>query len=466
MKRILLINPLTRNHEYFFKKKKAYKLPPISLLQIGAYIKEKGYDVSILDGFISCDNKQDFLREIKKAKPELIGMTCMSTNFLFASDLSRIIKKRFPEIILVIGGSHITYSPIDIKETRFDYGIIGDGEDTFLDLLTILSIKKDVNDLPGLVIKKGNKITTTSGIVYNQDLDKYPVPDYSLLTSLEDYPTSIINSKDSKGLTIITSRGCPFRCIYCTYSKNNRPYVTNSANYVIEEIKTYTKKHGVKNFSFGDDNFMHDKERVKEICKKIIENKLDISWSCQARANTIDKELLDLIKKAGCWQISFGIETGDKEILKIIKKGTTNDIIIKAINLTHKAGIRTKGFFIIGLPGDTKESIRRTINFAKSLPLDIAIFFLLSINKGTTLYDMFESYGKNEYLEDAFIKQSDNIFVPKGLTKKYLIKQQKRAFIKFYLRPGYIIRQLLRIRSFRELMFTTRSVGKILFRTD
>jgi anaerobic magnesium-protoporphyrin IX monomethyl ester cyclase len=458
MTQIMLINPNLKNTKYV-SKVNAFILPPTSLILIGTYLKEKKYSVSIFDGHIHCEVIEDFLDKIASTKPNIIGMTVSVGQYEFVKKLGVLIKQKFPNIIIIVGGTDLANKSDTIAKTPFDYVILGDGEEVCLQLVNSITNKKQPPLIKGLISKSENKSFNKCFQAHLSDIDKYPNPDYSLI-NMKEYKSGLIYGKTQQSIPIITSRGCPYKCSFCVYSLSPKKYVTKSAKRVFNEIKSYIKS-GFNDFWFCDDNFMNDKKRVEEICKLIIKSNIKITWHCMARVNDIREELVSLMKQAGCWQIAFGIESGSQEILNSVHKGITLKQISEAIKTVNASNIITKGLFILGLPKETKKTINKTISFAKKLKLDMAIFFLLSIEEGTQISLDYPMYGHISTSDSVILTHGNNIFVPKGLTKKYLIRKQKEAILRFYFRPNYLIRQL-RKRSLKEIIHYTKAFFKVI----
>ena len=231
-----------------------------------------------------------------------------------------------------------------------------------------------------------------------------------------------------------TSRGCPYPCTFCFKDMVGSRYRTKSIKRVMEEIDYVVTGFNVRNFFFHDGELTLKKDRTMELCDAIIRSGHDISWACQSRADTIDGELADAMKRAGCRLICLGIEAGSDESLKKVKKGITLEQIRKGVRAARKAGIETAGFFIIGLPEDDRESVNKTIGFARSLPLDYATFQIMTPYPATPVYEQYKGHFKERFPKSCSLK----------LTVEELEKLKKKAFIGFYLRPVYIARTFVK----------------------
>lgn len=252
---------------------------------------------------------------------------------------------------------------------------------------------------------------------------------------------------------MITSRGCPFRCIFCDHSVFGKSYRTHSAEYVINEIEDIIKKYKVKELSFADDNFMLDHNRVRKICDLIKERDIDITWTCQGHVGNSNLELFKQMKKSGCWLFHMGIESGNAKVLKDIKKDITKEQVISTTKTAKKAGIQTWGFFILGHPTDTYNTMMDTINFASFLPLDYVGFNIAVPYPGSELYKIAKKYGtfKNKCFSDYMVDPNDPVFIPKTTTKEELLTLKRRAYRKFYMRPSQIFNHIKNIENLHDI---------------
>ena len=273
-----------------------------------------------------------------------------------------------------------------------------------------------------------------------------------------------------KSTSIITSRGCPYNCIHCISKLIwKRKVRYRSVTNLVDEIEECVKRYDIREFNFYDDTFTLNKKRVVEVCREIRKRNLKIAWICFGRVNLIDKEMVLEMKKAGCRKISFGLESGSQKILDLMRKNATLEMVRKAVKIVKGVGLEVHASFMLGNVGETGETIRETINFAKELDLDNATFFITAPFPGTDLYNIAKEKGyinENTKWEDfAPITKSPPILCQGNLTKEELIKWQKRAFNEFYLRPRYVLRKLSKISSFSELKSILEGLG-IFFRVQ
>lgn len=443
---VLLVQPpQVISDAYKDPKRMIWTTPPLGISYIAAVLKKNNYNVKIHDGQLT-DNVDfsNMIKLIEEFKPEVIGMTSVTPTFHGAISAAKAIKENFSNIKIVLGGPHAIALPRETleKHQEFDFTVTGEGEYTMLDLVQHLEKGRDLSDVKGIAYRKKGNVILNEPRPLIQNLDELPLPARHLLPDLKSY--NYVNYKRWPTAHMITGRGCPNMCIFCDhpFGRGNR---THSVDRVISEIKHLKEKYGIKDIQFHDENLMLNKKRLSEICDRIIQENIDITWSCLARAENADIELFKKMKKAGCWVISFGIETGNQEVLDFIKKGTTLEVIKRAVFAAKKAGIKTRGSFMLGHPTDTKETIMQTIKFAKSLKLDHASFALTVPYPGSELYKIADQYGtfrKEDYSSYKRQPTGHPVFVPNTITEKELIELHKRVRVEMYFKSTYIFREM------------------------
>lgn len=454
--KVLLIYPPYSLEEEFGKLAKVGNLQqPLGIGYLGAVLEKAGHKVKIIDAPPLGYSVSQILEEAKKFGPEIVGITSVTADFYKAKKIGQRIKKEIG-CLVILGGPHLTAAPEEaIKEDCFDYGVIGEGEVTLVELLKGLEGRKEKEEIRGIIFKKNGKIVKTPARPFIKNLDSLPFPARHLMPPLSSYHPTPASYKRLPVGSMITSRGCPFQCTFCDRAVFGNTYRFRSPKNVVDEIEVLIKDFKAREIRFWDDTFNFYPKRVIEICKEILKRKIEIPWTCLGRVNFIEEEMLNFMKKAGCWQISFGIESGNEEILKKIKKGITKEMVREALSKTKKAGIRTRGFFMLGLPGETEKTMRETIDFAKSLPLDVAGFYVTIPFPNTELYQ--EAQKRDELLNPNYSEYLMNFpekifYLPEGLEEKTIFDYLNKAYREFYLRPSYLFKQLLSIRNPGDLI--------------
>lgn len=317
---------------------------------------------------------------------DLIGITATSQTFKEATSLAKYFKIRNSSLPICIGGSHpSTYKEESIIDSPFDYAIIGEGEVTFSDLIRFLKKELPIEKINGLIYKdKHGEIRKNAARGLIDEIDQIPFPAYDLF-KMNRYPQH----------RLITSRGCPYRCVFCnSHSIWTNRWRKRSARNVLEEIKLLLSSYPIKSFVFNDDSFNIDRKRVEEICDQLIENDCGIIWSTSIRADRVDRKIADKMKRSGCYNVSIGIESANNEVLNNIGKKTTIEKITEGIRIFREAGIDVMGQFMIGNPGDTLKTIIESIDFARCSELTGVEFYTVLPYEDTVIRDFVNRKGK------------------------------------------------------------------------
>ncbi len=403
--------------------------PPIGLGYLSAYLKKHNHQTKIIDG-LNKELTNDQIVE-KCRDFDLIGISCMSAFFMEVIDLSKKLKAAGK--LVVIGGPHATCLPEKtLEQTEADFIIIGEGEETLKELADAIENKTPLNNIKGLY----SKFNEYKERPFIKNLDDLPFQDWEQMDprTYKKAPHGAL-IKNFPVAPITTSRGCPYGCKFCASPKIwKRSIRFRSPDNVIQEIEYLVKNFGVKEIHFEDDNLTMIRNHIEQICNKIISKKLNISWACPngIRADKVDLALLKLMKKAGCYYIAFGFESGNQEILNNINKETDLATLKRAAILAEKVGIMTQGFFIFGLPGETKETIQETINFAKTVPLSRAQFLLLDVFPGSELWDELDFENKVDWTKDSYHEAT---WIPETIDPETLNAASSKAFKQFFFRP-------------------------------
>jgi anaerobic magnesium-protoporphyrin IX monomethyl ester cyclase len=437
MKKVVFFNP-SLGSEYTKLGNITTVLPPIGICQLSSYVRGHGYDPVIVDASAMGLNHEQAARKILDQNPDYVGFTSTTMSIFNAVAVAELIKKENHSLKIILGGSHVTAAPIETMErfSCFDVGVFAEGELTLVDLLQHLDKNKDVGNVKGLIIRKGKKAVMTEKRDYIKDLDALPFPAYDLLPDLKKFYQPIADKVYRSPTTIVvTSRGCPGRCVFCEKSVFGNVCRSNSTDYVMKLINHLKKNFGINSLIFDEDNFLVFRRRLIEICNRMIDEKIDMPWSCSGRVDMVDADLLRLMKKAGCWQIAYGVESGSQKMLDTMEKGVTVEKNERAIKLTHDAGIQAKASFMIGNLGEDKSTLEETRKFILRVPLNDLNLCRFSPMPGTKAWFMAPEYGRfDPDWKKINIFQSNN-FLPKDLTDEYLDVYYKKVYRSFYLRP-------------------------------
>jgi anaerobic magnesium-protoporphyrin IX monomethyl ester cyclase len=442
--KVLFINPPFSNGSTWgdFKSVGAYN-PPIGLCYLAAVLRKNKIDVKIVDAYVLGYNINEIVQVIEKYKPDLIGITSASIVFEDTKKISATIRSQF-KVPLILGGPHVTIFPEDAMETGlFDCGVIGEGEEVILELISHFNEGLPINKITGIIYKEKDRYMKTKPRFPILELDKLPMPALDLLPSLDHYYPQAFTYKKRPVGYILSSRGCPFSCIYCIRIMGKR-FRANSPEKIVLEVERLINEFGVEEIHFLDDCFTVDKKRVNSICDLILEKKIKFRWKCITHANFLSYDLLKKMKRAGCWYIGVGVETGDQKMMNFIKKKLDLEHLQKVLLWANSLRIAVKGFFILGFPTETIASINRTIDFSKKNPFFAVSYNIAYLNPGSEMDAIADQYGDVDRETSKVTAYTDEIsFIPYGFTAENLKSIQTNAYLGFYLRPKQLIRMLL-----------------------
>ncbi|MBA7465682.1 Anaerobic magnesium-protoporphyrin IX monomethyl ester cyclase [subsurface metagenome] len=453
---VLLINPPWTKRKGNIWEKVAGCMPPLGLAYMASFLEEKNVKVKILDLQTESLSSSDIYEKIEREKetPSFIGITATTSIIDNALKIAQICKTTFPKSKIVLGGVHPTVLPDEVLGNKnVDYVIRGEGEETLWELIS----GKREEDILGLSYREKERCIHNAERPFIEQLDNLPFPAYHLLP-VKKYHPALGAYKRLPAISMITTRGCPGRCTFCFGSFLGTRVRMHSAKYIVEEIKLLQRDYGIKEISFYDDTFTALKKKVQEFCLLIVQENIDITWSCFSRVDFIDETTLRSMKKTGCHQICYGIESGNEEILKNIKKKTSLDKARDTIAMTKHIGIEARATFMLGNPGETREMMEETINFAIALDPDISLFNITTPYPGTEMYNWAVEKG---YLRTKVWSKYDLSYPVMKLptvntdTVEHYYQQAHR---RFYRRPGYLFKRLLKIRTTNDLKMALKAV--------
>lgn len=415
-------------------------LPPIDMMNLSAIAKNHGYETKFKDYSIHNENVHDFLRDLREYKPNFLVLNIAST--YLENDLSILegAQELLNDTIVIVKGAVFNFGAYSImqKYPSIDIALRGEIEEAFEEIIQY----KDLKEIKGITYQVNNKIISTPDRELKPTLDDLPFPDRDLIDN-----SIYIRPDTKKPQTIIrVAKGCPNHCFFCLATPLNGSNVRyRSAELIIQEIKDCIGKYGIRDFIFWSDIFNHDKNRVQKLCRLIIEEKLNINFSANTRADTVDEETLKLMKQAGCNLLSMGIESSSQEILDKMGKKITIAQIISAVDMIKKAGIELYAYYVIGTPWETKKTIVDTYKFACKLNTEYASFYTAAALIGTKFYD----YAHKSRLGN--INNEKPYFIPSvksfELTSQEIFDYNKKFNRNYYLRPKYILKMATKINS-------------------
>lgn len=443
-KKVLLINlPFEKIYEKTKIVRMAPSTPPLGLATLGGSLLEAGHKVRIFDFNLSENNLKKFEFVIKDFNPDFVGISFVTPLFGEMKKIVNLTKQLNNDIVLIGGGPHCSSFPKKtLEESELDVVVVGEGDFIIKDIAN----GKSYSEIRGIAYKKKGKIRMNKRAEPIENLDKLPFPAYHLY-DFKKYKVPRTIARKFPVAWIETSRGCMYNCVYCNKNVFGRCFRTKSVKRVIEEMKRL-KKMGFKEVHLTDDAFTTDMERAKKVCDLLIREKVNLDWALitGARVNQVDYELLRKMKKAGCYMVSFGIESGNQQILNNIKKGITLKQVEQAVGWAKKAGLEVWGYLMIGLPGETEETMRDTIEFAKKLPLDLAKMSIMIPLPATPIFEEWEKKGylkTKEWDKFSFYTPPVEIYDHPNLSWEKITEYYNRFYYEFYFRPRFILKRLI-----------------------
>ena len=438
--------------------------PSLSLAYVAGVAEAEGVKIQFVDANALGLSQAETAEKVKAFRPDLLAFTI--TTYLFYQTLEWVRGLREAVgVPTLLGGVHMGIYPEETFSHRaIDYGCTGEAEVVLPDFLRAMNGGADLSTVKGLIWRDGDRIVVNPDADMLMNVDGTPLPARHHLPN-DRYFSFISQFKNFTPL--ITSRGCPFRCIFC--EQGGLKFRGRSAVDVVDEIEECYHTYRVRELDFFDSSFTVDKRRVIAICDEIRRRKIEVVWAIRSRVDLVDDEVLDALRAAGCKRIYYGIESAVPEILATLRKKANVDQIRTVMAQTRKHRIDTFGYFLVGSPGETDETIRRSVRFALDLKLDYAQFSKVTPMPATELYRMLLAEGHPDYWRDYILDEKNEINIPRpgtDLTDDEVQAWTRKAYLRFYFRPSYILRAILRVRSWHEFkrsaytawsMFTQRS---------
>lgn len=426
--------------------------PPLGLMCLAAMFRSKPeHQLTILDYQLPAWQSKARNRFISNYRPDIVGIYTTSWTLVEVLRIVAEVRRQHPQAIIVAGGPHVRVFPRETMElSGIDIGVIGEGEETFQEVVTTLNRGEDLAQVSGLVYRKDNDIILTKPRAPGSNLDRFPIPDHRELP-----PGRYANLLGGNGrfMTIESSRGCPYRCVYCY--NDATPYRERTIDSIITTIEILTNQ-GVTDIYFIDDTFNLKPERPLALATEIKRRSIKVRWSFRGRAEHLDASYCRYLAKAGCTRIQMGVESGSTSVLHATDKHLRLDEVVTAFSAARRAGIKTVGYFMFGLPNEGPEQIEETIKFALALDPDYALFGITMLLPGTRLYrEVLANGGVRSDVWREFVCNPSSGFTPPNYESLVPSSELKRwrtsAQLRFYLRPRSISRRLRSLRSVQDL---------------
>jgi radical SAM superfamily enzyme YgiQ (UPF0313 family) len=424
--------------------------PSLSLAYVAAVMEKAGVQVQFVDANAFGFDQARTIERVKSFGPDLLAFTI--TTYLFYQTLSWVRALRSAiNVPTILGGVHIGIYPEEtFSHPEIDFGCVGEAELTVPEFLQVYNRGGDLSTVDGLIWRDGDQVIVNRERTLFEDVDKSPFPARHLLPN-DRYYSFISQFKNFT--PIITSRGCPFKCIFC--EQGGQKFRPRNPQNVVDEIEECYHVYKVRELDFFDSSFTVQKDRVIEICQELLRRGFPgLVWAIRSRVDLVDPEMLSALRAAGCRRIYYGIESGNAQLLKTLGKDVDLQRIRDVIGQTNRAGIDTFGYFMVGAPGETEQTVQETTQFAIDLKLDYAQFSKVTPMPATRLYEMVIEDYKRDYWKEYILDPNKEIYLPRPRTE--LDEQQiqeltRKAYLKFYFRIRYIIKAILRLKSFGEL---------------
>jgi len=443
-------------------------LIPLGIASLAAYLKKYGFGVAALDCIALELTHDDIVETIRKRKPRSVGISATTYALPASTTLAERLREEFPNLLIILGGAHANVAGMDAARNIPSIDIVSyhpEGETVIHHILkkfskhnfkreSLLNDVDTMKDIKGIIFRNNNEIVKNLPGDIIKDLDFLPLPARDLFP-MERYVPLPNQYKKLPMTNMVVIRGCPYVCTFCDQAATTAR--RRSPQKVIEEIRNVVEKYGIKEISFWDDTMSYHKKWMKEFCTLLIEAKLKVIWSCYAAVNTVNQEILHLMKKAGCWNIFYGYETGVAILADNIRSNRKNksmEYMKQVAKWTKDAGIEVRGSFMIALPGENPKLAEQTIQDAIKLDPEYAQFSITTPYPGTALYNEIKNgkWGKLTTEDFSEFQGWNVVFLPEGYkNKEEVLEMSRKAFKAFYMRPSYIIKAILNIRSLEDI---------------
>ncbi len=414
----------------------ANRMPPIGIMQLASWLDKHGHETALHDclGPYAPKTIAENAEIVLATDPEMVGFSATTSGFMDAIEIATYIRERRPEIKIVFGNVHVSSlgAPVLEEFLEIDYLVIGEGEGALLNLAD----GKPLKEIGNLIYRdEQGKIVVNPRRDRILDLDELPFPAYEKLAGFPHaYHLPLFAYEKRYGATMITSRGCPYTCSFCDRTVFERLYKTNSAQYTYDHMKYLRDNFGVYHINMYDDLFTAKKQRVMDLCDLLIENPLGVQWNCAIRTGHTSDEMLAKLKQAGVLMVSMGIESADPAMMERHKAGVTLDAVRDTVRQIHEAGMRAKGLFIFGMPGETPETVKTTSDFILSLELDEMNMTKFSPLHGAPIWDECASNVSGDFIEDWRLMNCLNfVFLPSGFSSR----EEMDALYNWHVRRFY-----------------------------
>lgn len=426
------------------------RMPALNIILLGTILREKGHRVELI---LDDESYTDIAEKINSFDPHVVGITFMTMEYPYLKEVTQVIRNCKNNVPIICGGYHTSVYPEQVMEGNKDLScvFIGEADQTFPQAIELFSNNDfcfdQLNDIPNIIFRKPDgsmcKTKESPAVI---DMDKLPFFDYDLVPRFFDrfYPAFNRHFLPRPCATVVTTRGCPYNCVFCGRKITGAKIRSNSMEYRIELIKYFKKKFGIKSIIYADELLTFGKDDTVNFCERILDDNLEkIQWVCSSRVDTVDDELCKYLRRAGCRQVSFGIESGSQKILDLIQKKTSLEKTVKALQACRRNDLNVVATFMLGCFGETQETLRETYRFIMHNPIDFISLTNFTPMPGSRSYDMYKDYGTlatHDFRE--YNTFSGIVFIPFGLTKNDILWWRKKIYSNFYFRTKSLFSRL------------------------
>jgi anaerobic magnesium-protoporphyrin IX monomethyl ester cyclase len=413
---------------------------PLGLAYLAAVAEKNGHAVSVVDCLPVNMDYDEMKKQVTAFEPDIIGITSTTTTIQSALQAAHILKESCPNALTIMGGPHVTFMDTDTLNECPDVDVIvrREGEETLLDLARYVTNEKKLDEITGITFRKNEKIVQMPDRPLIQNLDELPFP------ALHHFPLTKYKIFGKTYLPIITSRGCPFKCSFCVSSRMvGNTLRTRSPKNVVDELEWLKTVHGAEAFVFYDDILTFDKKRIYDICDEIKKRKIGLPWDCTTRVDQVSRELFAKIREANCQEVFFGVESGCQQIINEVHKRTSIDLNEKAIKWAKEANLFVAISLIIGYPGETRETLKQTLDFVRRVKPDDAYLSVAMPFPGTELRTLIEKKGWKMTSDWTRYDTMTPVFENPDLPSEE-ITNTRRIFYDTFYSPRYVLRQAVK----------------------
>ncbi len=426
--------------------------PSLPLLQLAAWVRQHGFPIGYIDLHAENLFPKDAGPRVAEFRPDIVALTAKTLGWPAVIEIAQMVKAKFPNALVVVGGPHLSIYPKEsLTWDCFDLAVVGDGEETFLEICERVEEGGSLDDIAGTCVRKDGEVVMNPARAVPKDIDKYPMPAWDLVDVNRYHCLTLLKPF----ATMVTTRGCPWHCGYCSqvYSDKLR---FRAPELVVDEMEMLVKDHGVREIVMFDETFTIGKKRMRKFSEEILRRNLKVKFNIRARVDTVDREVLELLKRAGLRSIHMGVEAGTDRVLKIMNKQITREQTERAFRIAREVGIETRGYFMVGYYDASPQDIEEMINFSASLGLDWASYSVATALPATDLYRIAQERG---YVDGDFWRRytiNGGGPIPQLETETFtaerLRQYRTKAYLNFYLRPDLIRRKLSKSEGRDELM--------------